>query len=119
MKVNTWSDAQKQFLIDKHTDYDNEELAKHLGKSASSVRGMKVRLNIKGGKRKVNEYAVYKGDEFLVLGTAKQCGEFLEIPPYRVHQLASDSYKRRLEKRDGLDNSMLAIKIEDDEIEAI
>lgn len=45
------------------------------------------------------EYAVYKGDEFLCWGTAKECAKRLGVTPNTIHFYNTPSYRRRLESR--------------------
>lgn len=63
----------------------------------------------------IREYAVYKGDEFVTLGTAKHCAEFMGWSvPKQTQYFASPTYRKRV-KGDG--NGLVVIKIEDEEEE--
>ncbi|HLG26726.1 MAG TPA: hypothetical protein VI423_02980 [Paenisporosarcina sp.] len=65
--------------------------------------------------RKVCEYAVYKGDEFITLGTAIECAAFMGWKKAKHTQFfASPTYQKRV-KEDG--NGLVVIKLEDDEDE--
>lgn len=63
--------------------------------------------------RKIIEYAVYRGDEFITLGTAIECAEYMgwNKPKY-TQFFASPTYKERV-KPDG--NGLVVIKLEEDE----
>lgn len=59
------------------------------------------------------EYAVYKGDELLALGTDEQCSKLLDILPQSVRFLASEAHKRRVAKLKNPEEARIAIKLED------
>lgn len=65
-----------------------------------------------GGEDK-REYAVYKGDELLVMGTAKECGEYLNISPKTIRFYSFPSYAKRIEKRKNSDNAIISVLIDD------
>lgn len=60
--------------------------------------------------RKPKMYAIYKGDEFITLGTAYQCAEYLGITVKHVQWMTSPTCKKR--NKGGL--RMDAILIEND-----
>lgn len=47
----------------------------------------------------MKEYAVYKGDELLAMGTAEECAEVLKVKPEYIRWLTTPTAKRRLAKR--------------------
>jgi len=47
-------------------------------------------------KRKYKQYAVYKGEKLLVMGTAKECAEHLGIKPMTVYFYSSPAYMDRI-----------------------
>lgn len=55
------------------------------------------------------EYAVYKGEELLTIGTAKECAAELNVKPETIKWYCAPSYQRRGKNR------RIAIKLEDDE----
>ena len=64
---------------------------------------------------KAKEYAVYKGEEFITLGTAKECALFMGWSvPKQTQYFASPTYRKRV-KDDR--NSLVVIKIEEEEDE--
>ncbi|ADC52171.1 MULTISPECIES: hypothetical protein [Alkalihalophilus] len=67
--------------------------------------------------RFVNEYAVYKGDEFLVLGTAEECAKQLNVSADYIKWLTMPTAKRRVEKSKNPEKCMVAIRLEDEEEE--
>ena len=56
------------------------------------------------------EYALYKGDEFITLGTIKEIAKFLGVSERTVHFYATPTYMKR-----NKDNHYIVIRIEDDE----
>ena len=63
------------------------------------------------------EYALYKGDEFLCIGTAKEIAKNQNVSTQTVMFYATDAYKRKLAKRKSTTNARILIKLDDDENE--
>lgn len=61
------------------------------------------------------EYAIYRGDELLIIGTKSQCAESLKVKPETISYYCTPTYHRRLERRKNIDNSLIGVKIEIDE----
>lgn len=63
--------------------------------------------------RPLAEYAVYKGDHFIALGTARECADHIGVDVKTFYWYCSPAYHRRLEKR-GYDatSSIVVVKIE-------
>lgn len=49
-------------------------------------------------KRKIIEYALYKGDKFIDIGTAKELAKKCNVKPETIEFYASPSYLKRLER---------------------
>lgn len=65
-------------------------------------------------KKEPMQYAVYRGDEFLCLGSAVECAEKMGWKNAKTTQYyASPAYRRKLAKRNTL-NALQVIKIEED-----
>lgn len=62
----------------------------------------------------LKEYAVYKGDDILAIGTDKECAAKLGIKPETVRFYASSKYLSRAEKRKS-PNYMIAVKLDDED----
>jgi hypothetical protein len=58
------------------------------------------------------DYAVYKGDELLVLGSLQECAKALDVKEKTIQFYATKTHKNRTK---GKENNMLAIRIEEDE----
>ncbi|MGP6139598.1 hypothetical protein [Jeotgalibaca sp. A127] len=56
------------------------------------------------------EYAVYKGDKLLVIGTKEECAERLNVKTSTILFYTSDIYQRR---GNGSKNRRIAIRLED------
>ena len=61
----------------------------------------------------IHEYAVYRGDELIVVGTAKECAEYMGVKENTIRVYASPRRRERAIKTGGT----YAIKLEDDEDE--
>lgn len=61
-------------------------------------------------ERKIQEYALYKGEEFLCMGTAREIAEEMGIKKTTVYFYLSPSYKKRMKK-----NGKVLIRLDDEE----
>ncbi|PED63993.1 hypothetical protein [Priestia megaterium] len=62
--------------------------------------------------RNYKEYAVYKGEQLLAVGTAMECAEELNVKPETIHFYTTPTYKRRLKKRKNPSNCRIAVKLD-------
>lgn len=60
--------------------------------------------------RKNPEYALYKGDKFIEIGTAKELAEYLGVSERTVHFYSTPTYMKR-----NKENHYIVIKIDYDE----
>ena len=60
----------------------------------------------------MREYAVYKGDELLVIGTRQECADALSVKPSTITFYSSNAHRKR---GNDSDDRIIAIKLEDDE----
>lgn len=67
--------------------------------------------------RKPSEYAVYRGDEFVCLGTYKECAAHLGISPETVRFYGSPAHLKRSENNKFEKDFIVVIRIEEDEDE--
>lgn len=64
----------------------------------------------------MTEYAIYKGDEFLVIGTAAECADFMGWKREKtVSWYTHPAYERKVAKRKNARNYITVTKLEDDE----
>jgi hypothetical protein len=94
----------------EHHKFEHEKLIKAINKLKREGYIEFERYEI-GGKMKINEYAVYKGDKFITVGTAKEIAEELNVKQKTVYVWACPYHHRRA----GL-NTKIAIKMDEGEI---
>lgn len=63
-------------------------------------------------QKKLNEYALYKGEELLEVGTIKEILERVNIKETTLRYYGTATYKRRIE---GKKNRAILIKLEDED----
>lgn len=61
------------------------------------------------GSENMTEYAMYKGDDLLIIGTLTELAEFKNVTRDTILFYMSNSYKKRVGE-----NGLCVIKIEDD-----
>lgn len=61
------------------------------------------------------EYAVYRGDEFQFIGTAKECADRLGCSVNSFKFYLTPSYQRRLAERKNARNYIVVVRLDDDE----
>lgn len=62
-------------------------------------------------KRKPIEYALYKGDKFLALGTKEELAEYLGCKEKTINFYRTKTYQKRIEKSQN--ERYIVIKVED------
>lgn len=85
--------SQNVFYQRKRRGWDSE--------SAATTKTMK-----RGRPAEKHEYAVYRGDDLIVMGTATECAEFLGVKKHTIYWYASPSAENRVTK---------AIRLDDDD----
>ena len=64
---------------------------------------------------RLSEYAVYKGDEFICIGTRRELAKIFNVKKKTVQFWSTPANKRRLASRkNGKSQGILAVKIEDE-----
>lgn len=61
------------------------------------------------------EYAIYKGDKLLAIGTAEECAAELNVQPRTIRYYTLDCYKKKLEHRKRPENCRHGICLDDDD----
>lgn len=57
-------------------------------------------------------YAIYKGDDFVYMGTKKECAKYLNVEPYTVYFYTTPTYRSRF--KDNEDSQRIVVlKVED------
>ena len=68
----------------------------------------------------MREYALYKGDDILAIGTVEEIAKEMGIKPATVRYYNSQAYRRRLEKQKRTENSVrIAVPLDDGEDELL
>lgn len=57
---------------------------------------------------KIVNYAIYKGDDFLFMGTKKECSDYLNVKESTIFYYTTPTYKKR--NKNG--NSLVVIKVD-------
>lgn len=65
----------------------------------------------------MNEYALYKGEELLAIGTAKEIAEEMGIKATTIYYYQTPTYKKRLANRKNPSNARVLVRLEKDECE--
>lgn len=61
----------------------------------------------------MNIYAVYRGDEFIDMGTIKQLASKFRVKEDTMRYYTSKAYKRRITARENAKDYLIVIKVED------
>ena len=87
--MRNWTRTEINYLLENYYDVPNKVLAKQLGRTENAIRSAHARYRPKNEKREKRDiYAYYKGDELVLIGTAKEIAEYLNVREatiYRYH----------------------------------
>lgn len=87
--MRDWTHKEIKYLLDNYYDMPNKVLAEKLGRTEAAIRSAHSKYRPKHEKRKKRDiYAYYKGDELVLIGTAKEIAEYLNVREatiYRYH----------------------------------
>ncbi len=61
------------------------------------------------------DYAVYQGDDILVVGSIEECAEYLGVDTRTVRYYTTPAYHRKIAKRKRSKNVRTAIRLDDEE----
>ncbi|MBO0467906.1 hypothetical protein JZO73_10225 [Enterococcus plantarum] len=59
------------------------------------------------------EYAIYKGDSFQFIGSARECASRLDVKPSFIQWLTTPSGKKHFESRKDKSKALTAVKLKD------
>lgn len=62
--------------------------------------------------RKQKEYALYKGDKFIDLGTAKELAKKLDVDERTIQYYATPAHLKRCQKFNGNNNYLIVVKLD-------
>ncbi len=60
----------------------------------------------------MKDYAIYKGDTFLFVGTREECAKYLGVNKKTISFYSTPAYRKRIEQRKKADNALITIKLE-------
>ena len=60
------------------------------------------------------EYAVYKGEDCIAIGTAKECALELGVKPDTIRWMTTPTGKKRFESRKNTSKCTTAVKLEEE-----
>lgn len=101
-RFKPWTDEEIDFLFDNHEDMTYEELAKELKRTKGAVYTKCHYLGLT--PKVVKEYAMYRGDKLIAIGTAKEISVETGLSPKTIYSHASF----------GTRGNTTVIKLEDD-----
>lgn len=68
----------------------------------------------KDPKRFNKDYSIYKGDEFLFVGTAYECADYLGVKVETIYFMSTPTYRKR---REGSQNALMTYQLDNHEEE--
>jgi len=66
-------------------------------------------------KHMTNEYAIYRGENLLAIGTATDCARELKVSEKYIYWLISPTAKKRLASRKNLNRCIVGVKLDDED----
>lgn len=61
------------------------------------------------------EFALYKGDEFVTIGTIREIAKYENTQPQSIAYLKTEAYKRKIEKRKISETAKILISVDENE----
>lgn len=116
MKI--WTIKEVNFLKENLQKLSIAEISKELGRSYNAVQLKKYKLGLISqirSPRQHVDYAVYKGEELLVIGSAKECAEELNVTPDYIMWMTTPSGQKRIANRKDSASARTAIRLDDDD----
>jgi hypothetical protein len=70
--------------------------------------------------RRIPEYAVYRGEEFMCVGTLKECAESMGVKPDTIRYYLRPAYQNKIAKRKrSSGNVITVIRLDEDDDECV
>ncbi|MEK3909654.1 hypothetical protein [Oceanobacillus sp. FSL W7-1309] len=116
--MKLWTNKEVNFLKESHQKLSIIEIANKLGRTYKAVQLKKYKLGLidqDRSPRKSVDYAVYKGEELLVIGSAVECAEELNVTPDYIMWMTTPSGQKRIANRKNPDRARMAIRLDDDD----
>lgn len=92
-----WSNGDDQKLMElyKRNDVSVTDIANDLGRTRKAVMARKRLLFLDRKPKVLNEYALYKGEELLCMGNAKEIAEQMNVKLSTIYTYLSDKYRSK------------------------
>jgi len=91
-----WKQWEVEYMRLNYGILPIEDIANKLGRSNNAVIGKINRSDIKMTNRQ-KEFAVYRGDNLLAIGTEKECADLLGVDFQTIRFYRTPSYEKRRE----------------------
>lgn len=93
-----WTNEEDEFLMENYKTMNDSMLSKKLERSREAIRKRRstlgfLRRDVRGG-----QYALYKGDTLLHIGTVNEIAEIEGVKPETIRFYKNPTYKRRRAK---------------------
>lgn len=62
----------------------------------------------------IKEFAIYKGEELIVMGTAKECADHMGVTPDYIKWMVTPTGRKRLANRKNPERCTTAVLLDDD-----
>jgi hypothetical protein len=108
-----WTDEEINFLAEHWDSKPIRWISKQLNRTEAAIRIKANKLNFY--KEKAREYAVYKGDKLIAMGTAEECSQEMNVTPDYIHWMNSPFYQRKLAKRKKPERCTSVVRLDDDD----
>src|SRR5690606_33129806 len=84
--MKNWTYKEIKYLLENYYDVPNKVLAEQLGRTEAAIRSAHAKYRPKHEKREKRDiYAYYKGDELVLIGTAKEIAEYLNVKESTIY----------------------------------
>lgn len=103
-----WTMKELKYLKENYGKSSIQALSKKLNRSEIAIYGQATKQGLT--RHKNMEFAVYKGEKLLVIGTREEIKEKLGIDKKKLSVLASPSHRARAEKNK---NTTMALRLLD------
>lgn len=81
----------------------------------SYERAATTPLGVRKKRIKEPDYAIYKGDDLIVIGSAKECAEEMNVTIEHIKWMTTPAGQKRIASRRNPENATAAVRLDDDE----
>ncbi len=115
-KSGKWTRKELDYLKVNYGKKSTKQMITDLNRPKSSINGKIHYLRERGElkkKRRLKEYAVYRGGDLVCMGTAVECAEVLDVSVKYISWLTTNSAKRRADQARNPEQSTVAVVLDD------